>query len=53
MHTGKIYTLVDTGPAMLIDMKCSQGASDWSCSAEEDFAPTPERISELERNNRE
>ena len=53
IHTGKIYTLVDTGPAMLIDMECSQEKTRWSCNATEDFAPSPERIADLERRHRE
>jgi hypothetical protein len=51
LHAEKTYTLVDTGPAFLVDMECVKGTAGWSCKATQDWAPTPERIAELGRRN--
>ncbi len=51
VHQDRIYTLVDTGPAILVEMQCTNQEVSWQCQAEENWGPSPEKISELEKRN--
>jgi hypothetical protein len=47
----RTYTLVDTGPAFLVELSCQQAARGWKCSATENWNPSQELIAALEKRN--
>jgi hypothetical protein len=50
LHHERTYTLVDTGPALLLEISCDEG-TDWRCEGKPNWEASPELIGELEKRN--
>ena len=51
LHLDSKYTLVDSGPAFLVELSCQRTAANWKCSAKEIHTPSRGLITELEKRN--
>jgi hypothetical protein len=51
LHQDRTYTLVDTGPAFLVELSCQRAAAHWKCGATQNWTPSQELITALEKRN--